>query len=45
MAQRFAWLNEWLRHKDIEMQHQELQYMDILYNGCIDSKSPLFPSP
>lgn len=27
---RFAWLNEWLRHKDKAMEKQELQYMNIL---------------
>lgn len=27
---RFAWLNEWLRHKDQEMTIQELQYMKLL---------------
>ncbi len=30
LAQRFAWLNEWLRHEDEAMVSQELRYMEML---------------
>ena len=30
LAQRFAWLNEWLRHEDEAMVEQELRYMEML---------------
>lgn len=30
LAQRFAWLNEWLRHEDREMQEQEITYLKRL---------------
>jgi homoserine kinase type II len=30
LAQRFAWLNEWLRHKDESMIEQEISYMEML---------------
>ncbi|MDC7224907.1 MAG: phosphotransferase [Spirochaetales bacterium] len=30
LAQRFAWLNEWLRHDDEGMVEQEIRYMEML---------------
>ncbi|MDC7218683.1 MAG: phosphotransferase [Spirochaetales bacterium] len=30
LAQRFAWLNEWLRHEDETMVLQEIRYMEML---------------
>jgi homoserine kinase type II len=30
LAQRFAWLNEWLRHEDEAMVRQEISYMNML---------------
>ena len=30
LAQRFAWLNEWLRHEDEAMVQQEISYMNML---------------
>jgi homoserine kinase type II len=30
LAQRFAWMNEWLRHEDESMVKQELSYMEML---------------
>lgn len=36
LALRFAWLSEWLRKRDPEMQEMELDYMDILANHKIE---------
>ena len=33
IALRFAWLSEWLRRQDKEMQDFELQYMDFLFQN------------
>ena len=38
IALRFAWLSEWLRHKDHEMIELETVYMKLLIDNANDLK-------